>query len=175
MSRFTRIGMLVLACGLVPAAASAQQAPADLQALRAELQEVETQLVPLQQQALEDEALASQQAEVTAAVRSAMIAENPELEARLDRMGEIMTEARAAQAAGDAERIVALTTEAQEIQPVIAAAQERALAQPEIAAQVDAFQTALHARMAEIDAGASTLLQRRQDLVNRIREAEGGA
>jgi hypothetical protein len=178
MSRAVRIGGLVLACMLVPALASAQQpAPdaAQVQGWRAELQQIDMQLVAAQQEALQDEALSAEQAEVTAAVRAAMIESDPTLEAQLDRLTEIMTEARAAQAAGDAERIAALTVEAQGLQPAIAQAQASAIAQPAIAARIDAFQGRLHARMIEIDPDTRPLLERRAELVQRIRAAGDGA
>lgn len=173
MSRMTRMSGLVLACMLVPVVASAQEQPAQVQAWRAELQTIEMQLSAAQREALEDETLAAEQAEVTEAVRGAMIAADPGIEAQLTRLGELVTQARAAQAAGDAERIASLTVEAQELQPVVAAAQARALQVPEIAARVEAFQGRLHARMAEIDPEAQGLLTRRDELVRLIREAEG--
>jgi chromosome segregation ATPase len=176
MIRVTRIAALALVWALVPLTAAAQQQPpAEMQEWLMELQQVEARLVELQEEALEEEELSARQAEVTAAVRTAMIEADASIEGHLARLEQIMAEAREAQETGNVERITELTAEAQEIQPAVAQAQADAMARPEIAERVEAFQNALHDRMAAIDPDARTLLERRQELTARIRAAGGGA
>jgi hypothetical protein len=161
-----------------PTALSAQgneQPPPQVQEWIMEMQQIQRQVQPVQQQALEDEALRQEQEEVTKALREAIVQADPSMAAKLDRMEELMSEARAAQAAQDQEKIVALTQEAQTLQSEISEAQAEALARPEVDAMVVAFRENLHERMIEIDPATQPLLERLEELDGLVKEAmEGG-
>jgi hypothetical protein len=174
-----RIPALTLAAAsalLAPVAAQSQdgQPPAEVQEWILEVQQIHAQLEPVQMEALQDSVLREEQQQVGAAVRAAMVAANPAVTDQLARMERIMEEAQAARAASDAEKIVALTGEAQQLQMQLAEAQEQALRQPAIEAQVEAFQKKLHARMMQIDPESGALIDRLQELDTRIRAAIGG-
>lgn len=169
--------LMALAAFAAPVTLSAQQAPAEVQALIREQQALEAKLQPLQQKALEDSALSAEQEEVGAAVRKAIVAANPALETSLVRFEAIVNEVRLAQEAGDAQKVGVLVTEARTIQPQIEAAQVQALEQPELSAKVAAFTHKVEARIVAIDPEARQLLDRRRELVQQIRKAidgEGG-
>jgi chromosome segregation ATPase len=156
---------------LLPATASAQQQEQQVQEWQAELQQIHAQLQPLQERALENEELQQQRAATTAALRAAMIDADPEIGPSLDRLEAMMEEVQAAQASGDADRIIALTLEAQEIQPRIARAQAQAVAREDVQAQIASFQEKLRDRMVELDPAAARLFERVAELEDRIRGA----
>ncbi|CAN5709374.1 hypothetical protein BH23GEM9_BH23GEM9_17520 [soil metagenome] len=176
MIRTIRATAFALVALGAPVMISAQQSgsPAEVQQLMMEMQQLQLQLQPLQQQALQDSAIAAQQAAVSDAVREAMVAADSTMDAKLDRMEALVAQAWTAQAGGDTERLGAITTEAQQLQPEIMQAQMQALAVPEISERVEAFQTALQRKMLEIDPESKQLLDRRTELDAQIRAALGG-
>lgn len=162
---------LVMACAAFPAALSAQQQtepPQEVQELLQEAQQIQQQLAPVQQQALADEEVQAGQQRAADAVRAAMIAADPTMETKLDRLEAIMAEAQQAQMTGDQETIVALTQEAQQLQPELAEAQAVALEKPEVESEIAAFQKQLRDKMAEIDPDARPLLDRLAQLEERL-------
>jgi hypothetical protein len=150
-----------------------QQPPAEVQQWIAEIQQIQAQLRPIQEQALQDSTLQQEQAVVTDAVRQAIIEDDSTMATKLERMEKLATEARAAQAAGDTQKIAKLTGEAQTLQPEIIEAQAEALEKPEIEAQVTAFQENLHERMAQLDPKAKPLIDKMKQLDERVRKAMG--
>lgn len=168
---------LAAAALLLPVTAFAQstteQPPAEIQEWITEMQQIQARLEPVQGQALQDSELQAEQQQIGEAVRGAMVAANPAVAGQLERMEAILEEARAAQAASDADRIVALTAEAQALQAELAEAQAEALQQPDIEARVEAFQKNLHERMVQIDPESRALLDRLQELDRRVRAAIG--
>jgi hypothetical protein len=167
--------LLIALCAFaVPRAVAAQQVPAEVQALIQEKTELDAKLLPLQQQALADPALKAQQEELGVAVRQAIVAANPGMEASLDRFEALMAEGRAAQQAGDTAKIAALTTEARTLQPQIEEAQARALEQPELSAQITAFKSKVEAQIISIDPNARQLLDRSRELEQQILKAVNG-
>ena len=153
---------LVLTFIAVPGAVSAQQAqpPEEIQKLLQEAAQIQQQLVPVQQQALGDEAVQQGQQRAADAIRGAMIEADPSLEAKLDRVEAIMVEAQQAQSTGDQQAIAALTQEIQQLQPGLQAAQTKALEKPEVQTEVEAFEKQLKAKMVELDPQSKALLDR---------------
>jgi len=173
-TRTALVAMLALA--FVPATVLAQepapaqpQASPELQGWVAEMQQLQAELAPVQAQALEaDPALQEEQEQVSAAVQQAMLEIDPALPERQDRIAVLQEEARAAQEAGDVDRIIELSGEAEQIQQSFADAQMQAMQREDIAPQVEAFQTRLQARMMEIDPATETRMQRLQELERQI-------
>src|SRR5690606_14690939 len=88
-----RLGILLPLLALVlPAGVSAQ---ADEQAIVAELQSIQQELMPIQERALEDTALRTQREQATQALRSAMVAIDPAIDTKLDRLEAMFDEMRA--------------------------------------------------------------------------------
>ncbi|HSJ24829.1 MAG TPA: hypothetical protein VK929_09190 [Longimicrobiales bacterium] len=161
----TALPILALA---LPAAADAQEPDPQVQQVMAELQQINAQLMPLQERAMEDEALSSEREATTQALRAAMIEADPQVGASLDRMDAMLDEVRQAQEAGDADRIVALTQEAQQLQPRIAMAQQQALEREDIQDRIEAFQTNLRNRMIELEPAAARLFERADELQEQL-------
>jgi len=158
-----------LALTLAPAALVAQQQPAptqqqqpsaEVQGWITEIQQLEQRLGPIQARAMEDPQLQQAQTELNAAVIAALTQGDAAVQADLRRVETIQPELRAAQESGDQAQFQRLATEAQQLQQRLAQAQARAMQQPEIAAQADAFQTRLQTRMVEVDPEAEALIQR---------------
>jgi hypothetical protein len=174
------VATMAVAAGalLMPLTASSQQAPPqpppEVQGWLLEMQQLQAELQPVQEQALQDEALQAEQTRLGEIVRDAMIAADPATADRLTRLEAIIEEAQQAQAAADTEKIAALTAEAQALQPQIAQAQEQALQQPEVEERIAAFQKNLQDRMVQIDPEARARIERLEELDRRIREAMGG-
>lgn len=165
-----RLGILLPLLALVlPAGVSAQ---ADEQAIVAELQSIQQELMPIQERALEDTALRTQREQATQALRSAMVAIDPAIETKLDRLEAMFDEMRAAQQSGDTEKISALNGEAQQLQPQIEQAQARAMAQPEVQQRIALFQENLQQKMIELEPKAEELFRRAAELERKLR---GGA
>lgn len=127
-----------------------------------EIQEIQQQLAPIQQEALEDEALADQFEALQVQVEAAMREENGEV---VDRMERLQEEMAAAEAAGDQERMDAVMAEAQGAQQEMQALQAAVLERPEIRGPVEEFEAAHRARMVEIDPQVDSLLDRMDELI----------
>lgn len=127
-----------------------------------EIQEIQNQLQPAQQEALQDEELASRLEALQERIEAAMREQNPQA---VERMNTLRDEMAAAQEAGDQERLQALMTEAQGIQEEVQALQASVLERPEIREQVEEFEAAYRERMIEIDPEAEPLLDRMDELI----------
>lgn len=180
MSSRTALGTLcALAMVLTPAAASAQQPTQptqptpEVQEWIAEMQQLQSELAPLHEQAMQDTALQQEEEQVKEAVRQAMVAADPANGQRIDRLEELMTEAQAAQAAGDTAKIAALTPEAQQLGPQVQAAREQAMGTPEVETRVEAFEEKLIAKMVAMDPSAQARLDRLNELSELVAQAMG--
>jgi hypothetical protein len=164
----TRALLALIALCLAPAALAAQQpAPSttppptpEVQGWITEIQQIEQRLGLIQQRAMEDPALRQAQTQLNEAIITALRQAGPETAADLRRVETIQPELRAAQESGDQAQLQRLVTEAQQLQERLMQAQMRVIGQPQIAAQAEAFQTRLQARMVEVEPAAETLLQR---------------
>jgi hypothetical protein len=176
VTRMTAPALLaaLFCAGAAPVVAQDAELPPQVRQWVAEVQQIQEQLEPVRQEAMQDSALQQQHEELTRAMFEAMVAADTGTEARLERMQQIMVEAAQARQQGDNERVAALAPEAQALQAQLDAAQRQALANPAIDQRVKAYRTALHARMAQIDAASISLIQRMETLDAQIREAIGG-
>lgn len=127
-----------------------------------EIQELQQRIEPVQQAALQDEALAGQLVAIQQRIETSMRAEDEELFGRIDRFQDDIA---AAEAAGDQQRIRALMVQAQGIQLEVEALQAEVLQRPDIREPLEAFETAHRARMIEIDPEVEPLLARVDELM----------
>jgi len=152
-------------------AAAVQQAPPgmdmdpEMMQLVMEMQTIQQELAPIQEAALEDEALAGQLVSLQTQVETAMRTEDPAL---MDRIAEIEAELMAAHESGDDERMQAVSIEAQGIQQRIQVMQASVLERPEIRQPIEAFEAAHRARMIEIHPEAEALLARADQIMERL-------
>lgn len=165
--------MLALPVTLAAQAPVATPQQAEVQAMITELQQLHTQLEGVQQQAMQDPELSAMQEEISNEIMSAMDDVDPALENQMDRIAELETEARAAQEAGNTDRLRELVGEAQQIQAHFLEVQQTVMGRPEVAAMVDGFQTRLETRMVELDPSISGVLERFRELEGRVAEAMG--
>lgn len=127
-----------------------------------EIQQIQGRLEPIQQEALQDEELATRLEALQTRFESAMREENSDV---VDRMERLQADMAAAQAAGDQERMQSLMMEAQGLQAEMQAVQAAVLERPEIREPVEEFEQAHRARMIEIDPEAKALLDRLDELM----------
>jgi hypothetical protein len=130
-----------------------------------EIQQLQAQLEPIQREALQDETLARQLAALQLQVETAMRDEGSEVFSRIERFQGDMA---AAEAAGDQERMQALVMQAQGIEQEFHALQVAMFERPEIREPFDRFEAAHRARMIEIDPAAEALLDRIEELMERL-------
>lgn len=142
-----------------------QQMDPETMALMGEAQELQQQLAPIQEEAMQDEALAAQLQELQERVQAAMRDENPEL---LERMDELEADFMAAQESGDQERVQEVGMEAQAVQGELQALQSAVLEDPELSASVQAFEDVQRERMIEIDPEAGELIDRLDEIFEQL-------
>lgn len=141
----------------------------EVQGWLVELKDIQERLSPVERAALGDPAVQLEQEAIGEAVLAAMIASDPTVEAKLDRLREIMLEAHGVD--GDGPRMDALIAEVQSIRPQVEQARGEALARPEIEARVAAFRRTVHTRMIELDPDCRELITRFQELERMIRQS----
>lgn len=178
-SVFVRAGLVAVALSLlirVPALAQTQsppptqqQLPDSVQELLTEFQEKRTRLQQIQQRALEEsEALQEEQAGIQQKVETAMAEIDPGFRQRVERLGELQTEAQAAQAEQDQEAVSALVAEGQQIQASLAQTRDSALQREDIQSDLSDFQAHLLEEMVRIEPEAETLIVRLEELAERL-------
>jgi hypothetical protein len=160
--------LAVLPLTFAPVAVQGQDATEQLQDWYVELQEIEARLGPIEEQALLDPQLRSEQAQVTNLVQKEMLRRDPLLTQRIERLRAIQEEGRAAIAADDTQRVLALAEEAEAIQRHFTQVQIDVLQHGEVAVQVNAFRERLQSRMIEVNPEAEGLLRRHAELERRI-------
>jgi hypothetical protein len=139
-----------------------QEMDAEVMAQIMEIQQIQQQLEPIQQQALQDPALASQLEGLQAKIETTMRQEGAEVFARIEAFE---AEMAAAEAAGDQERMQALMAEAQVLQQDAQALQAAVFQRPDIREPVAEFEAAQREAMIRIDPDAEPLLDRVDELM----------
>jgi chromosome segregation ATPase len=146
-----------------------QEIPDSVQQLMEEFQETEARFSALQSQVIQGNAeLQSRQQEIGIMVNDAVREIDPQAEARIQRLQALEQEAIAAQEDEDMAGFQALLMEAQELQTALQAAQEEALEREDVQDAIEAFQAEVLSAMTEMDPEAETMLERLQDLAERI-------
>ncbi len=130
-----------------------------------EMQTIQQELAPIQEAALQDEALAGQLAALQLQVETAMREEDPAL---MGRIAEIEAELAAAHESGDDARLQAVSVDAQALQQAIQTMQMSVLERPEIREPIEAFETAHRARMIEMHPEAEALLARADEIMDEL-------
>lgn len=176
--RYTRPGLgALVAAVLLGAPALAQELPTppqqelpdSVQRLLEEFREAEERFNLLQDRAMqENPELQERQEELGEMVREAVVEINPEAQAQMERLEALEGEFMTAQQRGDGEAVQALIQEAQQLQSAIESAQAQAFEKDEIREAVDTFQADLMVAMTELDPEAESMLERLQDLADRI-------
>jgi Skp family chaperone for outer membrane proteins len=150
-----------------PADAGAAEAPPqgmnpEMMALMQEAQEIQQELAPIQNEAMQDEALARQLADLQERIETAMRAESPEL---FTQMEALEAEFMAAQEAGDQELAQETAMKAQGVQMELQALHRSVLERPEIQGPIDSFEEAQRERMIAIDPEAGALMDRLDEII----------
>ena len=177
--RIVRTLLLVAFAFAAPASLRAQTVeqpdglPAEAREWLTEIQQIHAQLTQLQERALQDPALAARQDSLGGHIRTAMEAIDPTLPQRMGRIEEMEAQAAAAEAENNEAKLMELRAEAQQIEQQFFSAQQQALQQPDLAAEISAFQTALEAKILETDPEAPRLLARFQELEQKLAEVAG--
>src|SRR5690606_5971917 len=161
-----------------PALLSAQEAgtaapegpalPAEATAWLTEIQQIHVQLAELQEQALQDPELAARRDSLGTHIRVAMEEIDPSLNESMTRIQAMEEQAAQAQGRGDEQTLAQLRAEAQLIEQQFLSVQEQALQKPELAEEVNSFQTALQERILATSPEAPRLLARLQELEQKL-------
>lgn len=184
LSRSRRGLLVALALVALPAAGTAQQrksapaaarpAPAQQanpQAWMTELQQLHGQLQGLQARALQDPKLRASQQTLGTSMQAAMQKADPTLVQALNRGKELEAAARAAQAQKDTVKLRKLAMEAQQLQQRFVVAQQTAMKQPQLSAQLVSFEAALRQKMTQLDPQTPKLLSRFEELQGKLMSA----
>gem|GEM_PF-1263162 len=137
--------------------------------LMTEAQELQQRLAPVEQEAMEDEELAAQLAQIQDQVETAMRDEGPEL---FEQMEQLEAEFMAAQEAGDEQRAQEIGMEAQGIEAELRALQQDVLERPEIRGPIDEFEEARRTKMIEIDSEAGEIMDRLEEIFAEMQEQQ---
>lgn len=160
---------------LLPGALAAQGAPTpnpqmqeQVRTWLTEMQSIHERLESIQQRALQDPQLVTQQQALGESIKTAMEQIDPTLTQSMTRVQGLEVEAQAAQQSGDQAKLQKLAAEAERIQQRFISAQEQALRQPELASRITSFQTRLEKKMAEVDPEATKLIRRFRELESKV-------
>ncbi len=147
----------------------AQQFPPEVQAMLDELDETQDRLEELQGRALAgSEALQAEQSRIQELVESTLRIVEPEYEALVTRFGELQQEAASAQQAEDMAAFQNVMNEAQTIQMRLQTAQVQAFERDDVDAAVSTYRERLVDEMTKLDPEAPQLMDRMEELVERL-------
>lgn len=146
-----------------------QQMDPEAMALMTEAQELQQRLAPVEQEAMQDEALSSQLEQIQDQIEAAMRDENPEL---FEQMEQLEAEFMAAQEAGDDQRAQEIGMEAQGIEAELQAVQQDVLERPDIRGPIDEFEEARRTKMIEIDSEAGEIMDRLEEIFAEMQEQQ---
>jgi len=135
--------------------------PAEVQEWITEMQAIQARLEPLERQAAQDPALQQEHRELTTIVVAAMTEADPEIQAKLGRLRDVLTELHRGVNGNGEEALIA---EAQELHAQVESVKANVLAQPGMRARFLAYRDRLQARMIEIDPEARALMARFDEL-----------
>ena len=167
MLKTLRPSLFALALAAAPAALAAQEAPAAPQQqtpAQAEMQQIQARLQQIQQRVLQEPAFQAAQDSVGTEMTATMERLDPTYRAQVARAEALKAEVTAAQTAKDNAKLNQLAAEATQLQQGFAAARQRAVQDPAMAARIKTFQERIVARMTEVDPQTQTLLARLQEL-----------
>jgi predicted nuclease with TOPRIM domain len=151
-----------------------QQLPPEVEAMLAELDETQDRLEELQGRALAgSEALQAEQSRIQELVESTLRIVEPEYEALIRRFGELQQEAAAAQQSEDMEAFQTVMNEAQTIQMRLQTAQAQTFERDEVDTAVSAYREQLVDEMTRLDPEAPRLMDRMEELVERLEDIMG--
>jgi chromosome segregation ATPase len=158
-----------------PTAPPAQQEISpEAQAMLDELEATQEKLEGLQQQALaENEELQQDVARIQELVEEAVRVVEPEYDALVGRFGELQQEAMVAQQSQDQEAFQQVMNEAQTIQMRLESAQEQVFEREDVSEAVDTYREKLMDEMTRLDPEAPELMERMDELVERLTEILG--
>lgn len=171
-------GLLAVLVAAAPAVAQAggqqQGQMSQMQQLRQEIQKIDQQLQKIRQEALQDSALQAKQLELQEMIGAAARQADPEYKKKEDRLNEIQKKMQQAQQNQDTAQMRSLMMEGQKLQRDVSQTQQQVAQRDSIDAEIQAFREQMQQKMIEIDPKAEQLLERRDSLVQKFREAQGG-
>jgi len=172
VARATTIAVLGLLFAVAPLSAQQmpqQELPDSVQEMLAEFEEKREQLIDLRQEALsENEELQERETAIQDQIEDAMRAVEPDLDELIATLEGLEGDFHAAQEAQDMERIQTLMAEAQALDGRLQQAQAQALEQGEVQETIERFENDLMGAMTEINPEAEQLLDRVQELAERL-------
>ena len=141
-------------------------------ALQDELRELQARLEAIEQEAVEEPALQEARADLEKSIEQAFQEADAQFDDKADRLAEIQATLEAGETTE--EEGTALIVEAQALHEDLSATQARVMESDPIAAEIDAFQDRLHARMVEVDPEADALIARATEIIEALLQDAGG-
>jgi chromosome segregation ATPase len=168
------LGLALMCAPLAAQEMPQQQLPPEIQEMLEEFEEKREQVIELREAALEQNAeLREREEAIGDQIEGAMRAVEPELDDLVQRMEALEREFQSAQQAQDMERLQSIMTQAQELDGRLQQAQAQALERDEVQGAIAAFEDDLMSAMKEIDPEAEEILERVQELAERLSAAQG--
>lgn len=158
-----------------PASAMPPGGAQDLEVIQVEeeLTSLQRWLASIEAKAMELPEIQQKKAALEQKVDAALLAADPQFQAKMDRLDALRVQFDEAKAAGDEERVAALLKDARALDDELTRTQVSALAEPSLAAEVTAFREAVRDRMIEIDPEVEPRTARVEKLVARLRSSHG--
>lgn len=169
--------LMILCLGTVFAQGQMQQMPQQqnpAQQLYMEYQQLSQQLQQIQQQAMQTEPLATEGEQLDQKITDAMVENNPEIQTSLDKRENLISQYQTAQQAGDQAKLQQLQQEFQQVNQKIQSVQQQVMAQPELKADVEAYQEKVMTKMEEINPEVPQMLTRMETIGQQLSQMQQG-
>ena len=151
-----------------PSEEAAPAVPEDPAAIQQQLLEIQQRLALAEQKVMADPEIQAMQTKLQARVEEEVKKIDPKFDDKVERLTQIQASVLEAQQANDDEKVQALLTEGQALQQELEVAQNKAIEEKAVAAQIEEFQKKVHAKMVEIEPETEALVKRANVLVTKL-------
>lgn len=154
-------------------AQSQQQPQSEGQQLYQEYIQINQQVQQIQQQAMADEDIQNMTQEFSDKLEAAIVEENPELQSAVDKKNELIDQFEKAQQAGDQEQLQQISQDYEAVNQELQPAQQQIMQQEEFRTEAQEIETAVMAKMEEINPETPQLLAKMNELRTKLQQMQG--
>jgi uncharacterized coiled-coil DUF342 family protein len=141
-----------------------------MQQMQQELQQIRKQLRSIRQKALQDSSIRDDRMALEETVRGAMTQLDPNYTDKEDTLNAIQRRLQQAQQNQDTAQLRSLMSRGRQVQQQVQRLQDSVTQRDSIAEQLDSFRDDLISKMIEIDPQAEELMDRRDSIMNQLRQ-----